>query len=84
MTGGDVDDAQTAMAQTDVPIDEKTFVIGAAMPYDVAHRFELRARDRPARSTRKRYSVNAAHLFAIRVIRSSQSPTGSNHNKRNV
>src|SRR5690348_14707563 len=61
MTGGDVDDTQAAMAQTDVAVDEEPFVVRTAMPDDVAHRFELRARDHPSGSARKRYSVNAAH-----------------------
>jgi len=49
-------------SEANVAIDEDSLTIGAAMPYDVAHRLEQRARNRPARSTRKRYSVNAAHL----------------------
>jgi hypothetical protein len=51
------------MAQTEVAIDEESLVVGAAMPNDVAHGLELGARNRASGPTRKRYSVNAAHLF---------------------
>jgi hypothetical protein len=37
VTGGDVDDAESPMAQTDVTVDEDAFVVGTTMPDDVAH-----------------------------------------------
>jgi Arc/MetJ family transcription regulator len=40
MTSGDVDDAQTAMTETNVSVDEDSIVVGSAVRDDVAHRFQ--------------------------------------------
>jgi hypothetical protein len=37
VAGGDVDDRQTSMRQTDGAIDEQPLAVRAAMPHDVAH-----------------------------------------------
>jgi hypothetical protein len=40
ITGSNVDDAQAAVAEPDVPIEEQPCVVGAAMGNDVSHSFQ--------------------------------------------
>jgi hypothetical protein len=41
MTGGDVDDAQAAMAEADVTVEEEPFIVRSAVANYIAHGFEL-------------------------------------------
>ena len=41
MAGSDVDDAETAMAQTNARVNEDAGIVRPAMPQHVAHAFEL-------------------------------------------
>jgi hypothetical protein len=40
MAGRDVDDTQTAMAQSDIPVDKRSFIVRPAMSNHIAHALE--------------------------------------------
>src|SRR5688572_29034588 len=62
MTGRDIHNAQTTMAQADIAVDKYALFIGTAMRNDVTHCLQNSTGDFPPRSARKRYSVNATHM----------------------
>ena len=64
-----VDDAQTAMTETDIAVDEQTSVVRSSMMKDISHRCELTFIDLPARGWRECDSVDAAHRQCARQTR---------------
>ena len=58
---GDIDDAQTPMAEADVAIDINAAIVGPAMMQDVAHRDQPRFINLSAGSRGICYAVNTAH-----------------------
>jgi hypothetical protein len=61
MAGGNINNAQTAVTQSDVAIYEETFIIWAAMLDHVAHPLQNGTRNDSPGPARKCDSINSAH-----------------------
>src|ERR1044071_6179566 len=81
MTGSDVDDAQTAVAQADVLVDVDSLIVWTTMRDHIAHRFQRGSVDTAARPAGKRDSINSAHnLFCPQNLWTTKEfPSGLRH-----
>jgi hypothetical protein len=61
VTRGDVNYAQTAMAQTNGTINEDSLVVGSAMRDYIAHTLKHTPINLPSTATGERYAANATH-----------------------
>ena len=57
-----IDNAQTAMCEADISIDEHTTIVRPSMMQNIAHLHEFRFIYLPAGTWRKCYAVNTAHV----------------------
>src|SRR5215216_818165 len=69
MTGSNVDDAQAAVAETDILVDVDSIVVRAAMRNHIAHRFQHGSVNTTARPAGKRDSINSAHMVSVLPLR---------------
>src|SRR5215208_7739325 len=65
MAGSNIDDAETAVAQSDSLVDENALIVRTTMSDHVAHAFEHACVDAASRPAGKRNPVNSAHIYFL-------------------